>query len=470
MINGLMGLQIGPSFIIIRSIIIVMVTNSSKGSRMRTSLLILFLIVCFPLYLRANSPSLSPDDYTSLAIETLRESLVRQDVEPLEEFIAAAHGGLFKDKHVPQRIAKRTLGIIGSGMVGETESFLKAEHKKSLEAIARGITTKRSVLFDCKPRKFEFPRDDGKHSFLAEWWYFNGHMYTEDGSPFGYELCFFRVLPAIYFCHVAVTDEHGNKFSYERKMVKPWNTKISRKRADLQMGPWWVKQTGKGAFTIHGEVKGYTFNLNLQAEREPFVINGNGVIDMPEGANSYYYSMTKIKHKGILTKDGHPMAVTGQSWYDHQWGNFIAFRHGWDWFSFQMDDGSEYNLFSFRLGNDEQWKQYVNILRPDGSTIHEMGMKIERLAWWKSPKTSLVYVTKWRIHLPCTGETIEVDAVIPQQEVASRDLLDMPPTYWEGRCKTLVVDGPNKGTKGLCYAEHFPYRKYKPPSDAVWEQ
>ena len=40
---------------------------------------------------------------------------------------------------------------------------------------------------------YVFPRDHGSHKqFGLEWWYFTGHLSSESGRRFGYELTFFR--------------------------------------------------------------------------------------------------------------------------------------------------------------------------------------------------------------------------------------------------------------------------------------
>ncbi|MDE2180972.1 MAG: carotenoid 1,2-hydratase, partial [candidate division NC10 bacterium] len=42
--------------------------------------------------------------------------------------------------------------------------------------------------------RFAFPRDHASHpDFKTEWWYYSGHLQTEDGQRFGYQLTFFRV-------------------------------------------------------------------------------------------------------------------------------------------------------------------------------------------------------------------------------------------------------------------------------------
>ncbi len=42
--------------------------------------------------------------------------------------------------------------------------------------------------------EFAFPRDHAAHpEFKTEWWYYTGHLNSEQGAPFSYQLTFFRV-------------------------------------------------------------------------------------------------------------------------------------------------------------------------------------------------------------------------------------------------------------------------------------
>lgn len=304
-----------------------------------------------------------------------------------------------------------------------------------------------------------FSKDQGEHkNKLSEWWYYNGHLNTTTGKKYGYEFCFFRSTPVIYFAHVAITDENNQKFYFERKFYSPGIIKTSKTSATLAYEKQTVQQTGDFSYKLQGEVGPFKFNLNLDMEKGPLVINGNGLIDMPEGTNSYYYSLTRLKTSGTITENGQTTPVTGQSWQDHQWGNFVTLRIGWDWFSLQMEDSTEYNLFSFRNKQDQTLKQFVNIIDDKSQASHTQGFKISRLEWWNSPETSDLYVTKWQVELPQRNEKFIIEANLPGQEVFSTSLYDIAPSYWEGSCKITKILADGTQVPGLGYIEHFSYQ------------
>src|SRR5271169_1047345 len=81
--------------------------------------------------------------------------------------------------------------------------------------------------------EFEFPRDHGAHDeYRTEWWYYTGHLRTDDGHRYGFELTFFRVgvippgipvesqwdLRNLALAHFAVSDVDGKQFRYYEKL------------------------------------------------------------------------------------------------------------------------------------------------------------------------------------------------------------------------------------------------------------
>ncbi|HET8786307.1 MAG TPA: lipocalin-like domain-containing protein, partial [Candidatus Limnocylindrales bacterium] len=80
------------------------------------------------------------------------------------------------------------------------------------------------------PQPVVFPRDDGPHDRLTEWWYVTGHLVTADGAGperrFGFEYVIFRAergdFPPAWASHLAITDETGDAFHYaQRQEIGP---------------------------------------------------------------------------------------------------------------------------------------------------------------------------------------------------------------------------------------------------------
>lgn len=295
-------------------------------------------------------------------------------------------------------------------------------------------------------------------SYLTEWWYYNGHLVDESGGRYGYELCFFRLSKLGYFAHFAITDETRKTFQHMRKFYDPREVTISETGADLAYGPLGMEQRGEFTYRIRGSTGSDTLDLDMKLEKNPLVINGNGLIDMPEGLSSYYYSLTRLSTVGQLLLNGVNVPVSGVSWMDHQWGNFIACRIGWDWFSFQMEDNTEYNLFSFRNESGTIIDQYVNYLGPDNNPEFSRTFNIDRTAYWESPKTGDRYATRWQVLIPDRDESFAVEATVDGQEVCPDDPIDQAPTYWEGSCNVVRQLRDGALVNGVGYCEQFPVK------------
>ncbi len=221
------------------------------------------------------------------------------------------------------------------------------------------------------PRPLVFPDDHGPHDdFQTEWWYFTGNLTAESGEQFGYQLTFFRralAPPAdrvardstwaaeqVYLAHFALTDvADGKHVAFER---------LARGAAGLagaQAAPfrvwledWAVSAVGDGSLSDIGApvhlsaTEGDTsLDLTLRNGKPPVLQGDRGYSRKgPEPGNaSYYYSLTRLATEGTVAVGGQTYQVQGASWMDHEFSTSALGPEqvGWDWFSLQLDDGTE---------------------------------------------------------------------------------------------------------------------------------
>jgi predicted secreted hydrolase len=340
------------------------------------------------------------------------------------------------------------------------EQLLKSKSGNIAPAELEKILSEKPRFNTEAKKPINFATDQGEHkNKLSEWWYYNGHLNSQAGESYGYELCLFRVTPLIYFVHIAVTDEKNKKFHFVREYFTPSKVKTSTVQGDISYGSIaGTEQNGEFKYNIHGAVENFSLDLNLQLKKQPLLFSGTGLVDMPEGTDSYYYSLTHLETTGTLTKDGKSTPVKGISWMDHQWGNFVAYFVGWDWFSLQMNDNTEYNLVASRDGNGNKLQEYVNIFDPNSNASYAKQLDIKRLDWWTSPDTGKLYANKWELKLPASGETFLIEPTVPGQELFRRKIYDIPKPYWEGSCKVTKILPDGKTVQGVGYVEQFPYK------------
>lgn len=385
--------------------------------------------------------SLDKETVIRLSAEALADAVKGGHAETLAAFTAHADGP-DGDPAATREMARRALAALGP-----------ADAHSELSRIAAGKAHPQAVAQSTGVR---FPLDEGAHhSAITEWWYLNGHLQGQDGARFGYEFTLFKVGPVLHWAHVAVTDQKGDRFTYARDFVKPHHAKTPEGNLALRFGEHSLERKADGSYLLVGNGGGRKFSLTLRSKKAPLLIGGDGKIDMPEGKDSWYYSLTRMEGQGTL--DGRP--VTAVSWMDHQWGPFwvTGFKDRWDWFALQFEDSTEYNLFGFRDEKGRAGVHHVNKSTPTGRGENRIGFDIERLDWWQSPLTRLFFTTKWRLSLPGTGETFELEATNANQEVARRTnfLRDPLPNYWEGSMKAVKITADGRRVPGLAYCEHF---------------
>ena len=312
--------------------------------------------------------------------------------------------------------------------------------------------------------QYQFPRDHGVHpGFKTEWWYFTGELRAEDGREFGYELTWFRqgvmpqrpagasrfVVQDFKFAHFAISDVGAGQFTFAQRMARGAYGEAGEGNGSA--GPlawiddWRLTVEPDGTWRIAAEYQGRALNLRLMPVKGPVIEGADGVSrkSAGEGHASYYYSYTRMRTAGDLTLPGAaPLAVTGETWFDHEWAtNQLAKGEaGWDWFSLQLSDGTELMLYRMRLTNGEAdpassgtWTQ------KDGRVVYlnVNDLKLTPLEFWKSGTTGGNYPVRWRVEIPRLGLSLEVSTPLKNQELALPSL-----AYWEGLIHTTgTVNG-----------------------------
>ena len=309
------------------------------------------------------------------------------------------------------------------------------------------------------PPPVSLPADESPHDDLTEWWYYTGHLRAEDGTRYGFESVIFQSLRStfapIYSAHIAITDRARQKFTYDEKIGTAQVT--PGPGFNLQMDEWsWRGLEGRD--TIAGNLPGYRFALDLTSTKPP-VLHEGGYIDYGVAGSTYYYSRTRMAISGTLEDNGVRKNVTGEAWFDHQWGNFITVSlGGWDWFSAHLDDGSDFTIYLIRGEGQKVIGARGTFVEPDGtaSALPPGEISVTVLDTWTSPRTGVTYPSGWRVSLAGRGLDLTWTPVIPDQELDTRR--STANIYWEGE---ILIEGTRNGVPlgGEGYVELEGYDK-----------
>jgi predicted secreted hydrolase len=326
-------------------------------------------------------------------------------------------------------------------------------------------------------RRLSFPADHYAHpDFQTEWWYYTGHLETESGKRYGYQVTFFRfgvrdrqqemkekpLFTELYMAHFALSDLTAKKFIYRERINRGYGERAgaATDRYRVWNEDWKVEGDNKEHRIFAGD-RGTTLALGLRSLKPPVLHGQNGLSQKGEGEGraSYYYSLTRMQTEGELTIDGRKERVQGLSWMDHEFGSnqLGEDQVGWDWFSIQLDNKTELMLYLMRRkdGSIEPYSSGT-LVNPDGTSRHLAleDFRIEISERWKSSKSGASYPMKWKVSLPAEELQLEITPGFPAQELITNRSTRV--TYWEGAVR---VNGTasNRAIAGHGYVEMTGY-------------
>ncbi len=309
---------------------------------------------------------------------------------------------------------------------------------------------------------FSFPRDHGSHpEFKIEWWYITGHLFAEDGRRFGYQATFFRSAAKdkqgqVYLAHMALLDARSGKFYHQERLNREgWDAGAAVGTLNVWNGPWSLRCAEGGEKAERMELRGsiraeVQFSLTLTPEK-PLVIFGENSVSrkgaLPTAA-SYYLTFSRLKAEGTLEVAGERLAVSGQSWMDHEISSsqLGEGQVGWDWVSVQFFDGREIMFYRLRLsdGTSDPASTLTWVDAAARPVKSDFGWEV--LDTWTSAETGGTYPSRVRLTTtdPADGRRVALtlEPLARAQELTG-NLGGIP--YWEGACRVLDESGREIG-------------------------
>lgn len=326
------------------------------------------------------------------------------------------------------------------------------------------------------PRPFRFPEDHGPHpDYRTEWWYFTGHLESEAGAYFGFQLTFFRTaLPhheddaprtsswapqSTWMAHFAVTDAQGGVHLTAERFGRGALGLAGAQAAPfaVHLGDWSVTGPEKGIFPWRLRASKNDAELDFDVyvrPRKPLVLQGEDGFSAKStepGNASYYHSFTRLDASGSIRRGDKTFTLRGEAWMDHEWSTSALGRDlvGWDWFALQLEDDRELMIYLMRQRDGGYGvASSGSLVAADGSkrTLGLDDFQLEATGRWTSPETKISYPSGWRLRVPSANLDLRLEPVIADQEMR------LAVVYYEG---ALRVRG--KGLKGRGFVELVGY-------------
>lgn len=320
----------------------------------------------------------------------------------------------------------------------------------------------------------QFPRDDAAHHAnvpypvknLTEWWYYNGKLTSTTGRKFGYFIAVFHIVPpgkrdAESILMVQLTDLDNQKVYGTVKAYQPKETQFDPYVLDIRLAKDFSLNRVLSLYSIDQNVTipnapKISLNLTLSPVKAPLLINKNGLTEIYDNTNSYYYSQVRMKTEGILQVGNEVFAIdnVGEnsiSWMDHQWGDFILSpkKSRWIWASVQLDNGMDFSAWELvdpKTGKPV-WK-LSNVIMPDDSRFYTNDIEILPL----ERNTRSHYPARYVVNIRPLGLTVKLDSLSPNQDING---------FWEGAHAVSGYHNANL-VSGFSYVENtIEYQKRK---------
>lgn len=284
----------------------------------------------------------------------------------------------------------------------------------------------------------------------VQWWYWTGHLDAKrkgssETRAFGFELVFFvfhtyEVVKAT-LGQIAITDRAGQRFRFRNSVVVHLPDKEEGRFTIVGEGESCRAEGGSGNDRLSARfLEGDAFDLDLTTNDAAAEHYAGFPHPLRCGGFTYYYSRPHQRAEGTLRFDGVDYEVTGEAWFDRQYGElFQLIERGWQWFAISLADGRRIMIFDFPEGPDRV-ENIAAIMTPGGGyrLVQREDVHVDVLATWTSPSTKTIYPSRWRVRV---GDFVcEIEPWVPDQELCPNATVKLwiGPEYWEGACDVFT--------------------------------
>ena len=304
------------------------------------------------------------------------------------------------------------------------------------------------------------PQDHYDHpNFRNEWWYFTGNLKDKNQQEFGYQFTIFRFkndednsnslwsASDIYLGHLAITDIANSEYLHKEIYFRKSDLGLAGSDKDnnkIWISNWMLEFDGNDVH-LSARQDEIILDLTLKSRSIPILHGKQGY--SKKGADpsnaSYYYSITDYETTGKISIDKTVYEVTGNSWYDHEWSSGVLPENviGWDWFSINLNEGSQLMIYQLRNINDVPTPYSAGTFIDENNKVINLNQdqfQLKPIKYWESESTKINYPLEWEIEIPELGINLLTVPKINKQEFNGSII------YWEG-----AIDVANSSNDSL---------------------
>jgi geranylgeranyl pyrophosphate synthase len=253
----------------------------------------------------------------------------------------------------------------------------------------------------------------------------------------------------------------GNLPKPDRLFSGPVN--VPTDRLDFDYSGSTLKKNEDGSYTVHFVSEKASCTLHFEPKKQPCLHGDNGLSYGVDGEDMFYYFIPRNAVSGEVTVDGKTFAVSGEGWYDHEFGGqrdpsqrYRPARRdtAWNWIAVQLNDGREMTAFVMdEISTRKRIDSVAVLVDKEGKSrrTHEVEQGVDQ--WWQSVRSFERYPSEGTFKAPAIGVDLKFKAVREDQEFVT---LMSKPSFWEGQVQVSgTVDG--LPVNGLGYVENSGY-------------
>lgn len=310
------------------------------------------------------------------------------------------------------------LGVMNLRVYSENSDY----NNKFITNIGNEVQESENICDKIPDGLIKLPRDDSLHENLKEWWFYIGSMKDEQGKLFEFLAVVFKLYSAgTPFLSGESAFYIDGKILYKSSVafIQPEKVKDGF-RFDLGH----VKLEGSnGEDSIHISAGDYSMDLQVTQVKAPVLHHKTGYIQTYFGADTYYYTRPYSNATGVLTKGNFTYEVTGNTYFDHQYGHLDGYlKQGWDWFMIHLEDGVEIII---TLVKPEENEVLIVDANCNSIFVDPQDIKVNVLSKWMSPTTGCSYPYGWEFIIK--GKKYILTPTMEDQEI-----LQPRGIRWEG--------------------------------------
>jgi predicted secreted hydrolase len=224
---------------------------------------------------------------------------------------------------------------------------------------------------------------------------------------------------------------------------------------------WEAQIDAEGDHQLKAADRDMKLALVLSGGKKPVIHGERGISQKGTAAGnaSHYYSLTRMPTHGTITLGTETYSVEGNSWMDHEFGtSFLESEQtGWDWFSLQLDDGSDLMLLQLRRSDGSLDRHSSGTLvgtNGQSASLFAGDFTLKPGKTWLSKASGARYPVSWQLEVPKQGLRLLLSTRVENQELRTEQSTGV--TYWEG---AVEVQGARGGqpVKGRGYLEMTGY-------------